>query len=107
MTDLAPFALVETDGGEISLVLTELGVGSPGPGYAWETVARYIVENVASELEDRVDFDSEHSMFCAFSADRAALEALGARLARLFHDARALTKIIDAIGVRGFEPLGE
>jgi Immunity protein 51 len=87
VTDIAPFTFVEN--------------------YAWETVARYIVENVATELDERVDFDSEHSMFCAFSADRAALEALGARLARLFHDRRALTKIIDTIGVRGFALFGE
>ena len=110
MTDIAPFTFVDHDGGETSLLLTEFEpslelfeeVGSPGPGYGWETVARYVVENVATELEDRVEFDSEHSMFCAFSSDREALEVLGARLARLFHDHKALASIIDAIGPRGF-----
>jgi len=110
-TDIAPFTFVEHEGGETSLLLTQFEpnlelfeeAGSPGPGYGWETVARYLVENVATDLEDRVDFDSEHSMFCAFSNDREALQALGARLARLFHNRKALASIIDAIGPRGFE----
>lgn len=112
--DLAPFTLVEHGDGELSLLLKEFepvnalfrAMNSDGAGYAWEAVARHVVENVATELEERVEFDSEQSMFCAFGADRDALEALGARLARLFRDERALATIIDAIGTRGFDLFG-
>jgi len=113
--DIEPFSVVDNDNGTFSLLLSEFEptdelfeeVGSLGPGYAWETVALYVVENIATELADRLDFDSEHSMFCAFGKDREALQALGVRLARLFRDERALAKIIKAIGRRGFDLFGD
>ena len=110
-TDISPFTLMETTPGEFSLSLSDFepasevfeAAGSEGGGYAWEAVARHIVEHVDPELEDRVDFDSEASMFCAFGESREALMALGARLARLFRSHGALAKVIDAVGPRGFE----
>lgn len=112
-TDISPFTLIETSPGKFSLLLSEFEpanevfdpAGSEGGGYAWEAVARHIVENVESELEDRLDFDSEGSMFCAFGEDRGALIALGATLTRLFHDHSALAKIVDVVAARGFRRL--
>ncbi len=110
-TDISPFTLIETSPGKFSLLLSEFEpanevfepAGSEGGGYAWEAVARHIVENVESELEDRLDFDSESSMFCAYGEDRDALAALGTKLTRLFHDHRALAKIVDVVAARGFD----
>lgn len=110
-SDIAPFKVVETTPGNFSLLLSEFGstsaafeaVGSDGGGYAWEAVARHVVEHVAPELEGRVGFDPEGSMFCAYGNDRAALEALAVRLAGLFHDQAALASTIAAIGPDGFD----
>lgn len=109
--DLSPFTLIEATAGKFSLLLSEFepanaafeDAGVEGGGYDWEAVARYIVTNVDRELETRLGFDSEASMFCAYGEDRAALLALGARLAPLFHDRGALAKMIEAVGPQGFD----
>jgi hypothetical protein len=108
---LAPFTLVETHPGRYSLLLTtfapaeevferyELDAG----GYAWDAIARHVIEHDASDLDDRVAFDPEASMFCAYGEDRDALRQLGVRLAAVFHDPARLAGIIEAIGPDGFE----
>jgi hypothetical protein len=106
---LAPFRLVETSPGSFSLLLTEFepasaafsAAGLEGGGYAWEGIARHVIER--DELEGRLGLDPESSMFCAYGTDREALEALGKRLAALFHDPAALTAVIEDLGPEGFE----
>jgi hypothetical protein len=108
---IAPFKLVETRPGSHSLLLTTFEPADEvferyeleGGGYAWEAVARHVVEHDASDLDDRVGFDPEASMFCAYGEDREALYQLGARLAALFHDATRLAAIIESIGPDGFD----
>jgi hypothetical protein len=110
-TDISPFEVIETTPGKFSLLLSDFepanevfeDAGVDGGGYDWEAVARHIVENVETELEERVEFDSEASMFCAYGEDKEALLALGASLAKLFRNHKALAKIIDAVGERGFD----
>lgn len=107
--DLAPFSLVETSPGNHSLLLTEFAPASAvfaehgvdGGGYAWEAVARYVIE--ADHLDGRLGLDPEASMFCAYGEDRDALAALGRRLAALFHDRAALAAVIDELGPDAFE----
>jgi Immunity protein 51 len=106
---LAPFRLIETSPGSFSLLLTEFApasavfaaAGHEGGGYGWESIAREVIER--DELEGRLGLDPESSMFCAYGSDRAALEALGKRLAALFHDPAALAAMIEAIGPEGFD----
>lgn len=38
-----------------------------GSGYAWEALARIFILEIMPEFLDKVKFDSESSMFCAFS----------------------------------------
>lgn len=110
-TALEPFTLAETSPGKFSLLLTTFEPATPvfnaagleGGGYSWGSVASHVVNNLATELEGRLDFDPEASMFCAFGADREALEALGTQLARLFHDHEALAEVIQAIGPDNFD----
>lgn len=110
MSRLSPFKLVEIDG-KYSLLLTEFGpadeafaaVGIEGGGYAWEGIAKHVIETAVPELAERCGLDPEASMFCAYGEDRAALEQLGTQLARLFHDRVALSGVIQAIGPAGFE----
>ncbi len=109
--NIAPFTIAETSPGKFSLLLTVFEpasavfdeAGVEGGGYAWEAIARHVVEHVALELQERLDFDPEASMFCAYGEDRDALLELGARLAALFHDRDALAKMIGTIGPENFE----
>ena len=48
--------------------------GFEGNGYDWESLARVFVEEQVPELSDKTDFDSEGSMFCAYSEDKDALK---------------------------------
>ena len=45
-----------------------------GNGYDWESLARVFVEGQVPELSDKISFDSEGSMFCAYSKDKEALK---------------------------------
>lgn len=109
MDQLAPFKLVETSSGNFSLLLTEFSPASEvfeehgleGGGYSWEGIARHLAAQ--GGLDQRLGFDPESSMFCAYGTDREALEQLGAQLAPLFHDAARLAEIIDQIGPDGFD----
>ena len=98
---MKPFKLTETSPGKFSLLLTEFSPASDvfekacheGGGYSWEAVARQVVEGHPG-LAQRLSFDPESSMFCAYGTDKAALEQLGAELAVLFHDPAKLQAVI-------------
>jgi hypothetical protein len=49
--------------------------GFEGNGYDWESLARVFVEEQVPKLSDKIDFDSESSMFCAYSKDKEALKS--------------------------------
>jgi hypothetical protein len=103
---MEPFLLTETEPGKYSLLLTTFDQAAPafadsgldGGGYAWEGIAQHVVATEALALHDRVSFDPEASMFCAFGEDRAGLEDLGKRLAALYHDVPRLTELVKSIG---------
>jgi Immunity protein 51 len=102
---LEPLALEETSPGTFSLLLRDLDMvsaafeaaGHSGNGYSWEAVARHIVESSLSELEDRIEFDSEADMFCATSADCDALAKLGGELAEGAQSRKRLAKLIASV----------
>ncbi len=108
--EFAPFALVETSPGNHSLLLTEFGpstevfanYGVEAGGYAWDSVARHLLEERAAHLRGRLRFDPESSMFCAYGQDAAALTELGALLAALFHAPDALSSLIKSLGPDAF-----
>jgi hypothetical protein len=56
-----------------------------------------VVESALSELEDHIEFDSEADMFCARSADRAALVKLGEVLAEATRSPKQLKKLIEKV----------
>lgn len=49
--------------------------GFEGGGYDWESLARVFLEEKLPDLIDRVEFDSEAGMFCAFSKDPESLQS--------------------------------
>ncbi len=67
----------------------------PG-GYGWADVAQHLVESELPVLAERVRFDPEGGMFCAYGSDLAALDALGAALATAFHDHARLEALVAA-----------
>lgn len=48
--------------------------GFEGNGYDWQSLARVFIEEQSPELSENIDFDSEGSMFCAYSNDKDTLE---------------------------------
>ncbi|MCL1616423.1 immunity 51 family protein [Bacteroides sp. ET71] len=48
--------------------------GFEGNGYDWESLAHVFVEEQVPELSEKISFDPEGSMFCAYSKDKDALK---------------------------------
>ena len=48
--------------------------GFEGGGYDWQSLALVFLDEKVPELRDVIDFDSEASMFCAYSSDIEALK---------------------------------
>jgi len=87
----APCQLVEHENGSYSLIFDDFDraadifeeMGYEAGGYAWHGVADALVRTHAPELQTRVKYDPESSMFAAYGTDR---DALG-RLAELIRTA--------------------
>ena len=86
MNDLKidPFKLISYDSGN-SLLLnvgeykTEIfekrkDEGFEGNGYDWESLAKVFLDEKLPDLKDKIGFDPEGSMFCAYSKDLEALK---------------------------------
>jgi Immunity protein 51 len=90
----APGTLVEHDGGKYSLVYSRFPQsddleavynerGLPGGGHTWQGFVVHLMKRHEPAALDAIEFDPEHSMFCAVSTDLAALRAVAAALAQL------------------------
>ncbi|RMI32732.1 Imm51 family immunity protein [Nocardia stercoris] len=105
--ELAPLQLLETSPGKYSLILGDTAMvrraavfeshGHEGGGYDWDSVARTVVRLEIPAVGDRIGFDPEAGMFCAYGTDEEALRTLGARLAEVFHDPQRLAQSIAAV----------
>jgi hypothetical protein len=104
-SNLSPLTLVEDDmPGSYSLTLDEEDMAPAmdtfeehdyyGNGYGWEGVARSAVQAHAPEIADRVEYDSEASMFVALSEDPDALKRLGALLRRALQEPDFLDRLL-------------
>ena len=47
--------------------------GFVGSGYDWESLAKVFLEEKCPSLREKIGFDPEASMFCAYSKDKEAL----------------------------------
>ena len=82
---IAPFSWVEHDK-SFSLLLYKVGEykneifetrvdeGFEGGGYDWESLARVFLNEKMPKLAEIVKFDSEASMFCAYSENAESLK---------------------------------
>jgi hypothetical protein len=101
---------VETAPGSYSLLLDALtgidGVikqlGHEPNGYFWEGVARYLVQTEAPALIDRISYDPEASMFCAYAESRDALETLATLMRLVTTDAVRVRRLVTDADAAGF-----
>lgn len=98
---MKPFTITETSPGNFSLLLSAFApadevfadCGQEGGGFGWEAVARRVLADHPA-LEDRVAFDPEPDLFCAYGPEREPLAQLGTLLAALFHAPDALRALL-------------
>lgn len=82
---IAPFTLDNIDG-TVSVTMytshkykkhlfkTRKKEGFDGSGYDWESLARVFLQEKAPDLIDKIEFDSEHLCFVAYSTDEDAMK---------------------------------
>lgn len=52
---------------------TRVGEGFEGNGYDWGSLAQVFLDEKCLDLQEKIGFDPEGSMFCAYSKDEEAL----------------------------------
>lgn len=52
---------------------TRANEGFEGNGYDWESLAQVFLSEQRSDLQEKIEFDSESSMFCVYSKDKSVL----------------------------------
>ncbi|MBX3184608.1 MAG: hypothetical protein KF915_18410 [Polyangiaceae bacterium] len=94
---IKPFQLVTHDS-SISLIMAAVGSykqhifdereeeGFEGGGHDWQSLAVVFLEEKLPHLQGKVDLDSESSMFCVYSKDRAAIEEFAVAFHALCED---------------------
>ena len=91
--------------GIYSLLLTEFATceevfnefNHEGGGYDWESMIKYVLETKHRNLSKTVEFDSEASMFCAYSQDKESLEKVEEIINRLIDDHTELRQAISSV----------
>lgn len=76
--DITPFSWINSDT-SVSVIMNDVGSyqqdifdsradeGFEGGGYDWQSLAVVFLEEKLPHLQDKVNFDSESSMFCAYA----------------------------------------
>lgn len=103
MDEFSPSRLVEREDGSFSLTFDDFGAteltmtarGLEGGGYTWHAVVESLVRLHAPELEERVRYDPEGSMFAAYGDDREALLTVAQLIRRAIGDDAVLLEAID------------
>ncbi len=104
---IAPLALVTTEPGRYSLIMTAGGTTSDGAvvalghepnGYFWQAIGERLL---AGAMADDIAFDSEAGMFAARSDDSEALTVLGTAMAAVVNDPARLRDVVRAAEADG------
>lgn len=109
---MTPLKLIETGPGKYSLLL-DAGttpaddvvdeLGHEPNGYFWDGLAQWLIQTRVPEVADRLRFDSEGGMFCAYGTDREALTVLGDALAAVVNAPDQVTALVTEATTAGFE----
>ncbi len=105
-----PGVLVEHEGGKYSVVYTSFPALDPeaeargiqGGGYTWHGLVVHLMKEQAPSHLDRVAFDPEASMFCAYGNDLEALGSVAKALAHL-EDEELRKKLLATVDVRDYD----
>lgn len=65
---------------------TRADEGFEGNGYDWGSLAQVFLDEKCSDLQEKIAFDPEGSMFCAYSKDEEALAAFILRFKKACED---------------------
>ncbi|KAA1189409.1 tetratricopeptide repeat protein [Paenibacillus sp. B2(2019)] len=95
--DVAPFILVDQQGGGMSVILNvgsyrsevfeaRADEGFEGNGYDWASLAAVFVNEYMPEWVDTIHFDPEADMFCAYSENSEAIKQFAVRLKQACED---------------------
>lgn len=52
---------------------TRANEGFEGSGYDWVSLAKVFLDEKCPDLQEKIHFDPEYSMFCSYSEDKDAL----------------------------------
>jgi len=71
--------------------------GFEGNGYDWNSLALVFVKEKMPDIEDKLNFDSESSMFCVRSSDVKALEKFALKFKALCDNVESMTDLFNKI----------
>ncbi len=80
------FSLDTGDGFKEELFLTREDEGFEGNGYDWESIALVFLNEIAPELIECLEFDSEADMFCVYSDDYDRILDFADRFTEIVND---------------------
>jgi len=101
---IAPFTWDELDG-NISVTMytshkykkdlfkTRKSEGFDGSGYDWESLAQVFLQEEVPDLLEKIDFDSEHLCFVAYSTDKEAMKRFIVMFKETCEDEKLITDI--------------
>ena len=95
--EIAPFYWVEqSDGASVCLTVggrylqevfdTRAEEGFIGNGYDWSSLAQVFLDEKCSGVQEKIHFDPEADMFCAYSKDKDALADFALRFKKACED---------------------
>lgn len=105
---ISPFFLVEHGNNLVSLCLctgiykkdlfeTRINGGIDGNGYVWDSLAKIFLQKMMPELLDKVKFDLESSMFCAFSENKNAILEFAITFHKMCEDESLMRELISRV----------
>ena len=77
--------------------------GFTGNGYDWASLAQVFLAEQRADLLDKIQFDPESSMFCAYSRNLEALEKLAELLFKASQESEFLRQAIEAADPEGMD----
>lgn len=110
--EIAPFFWVEQNsgasvcisaGGYLQEVFdTRAEEGFIGNGYDWSSLAQVFLNEKCADLKEKVNFDPEADMFCAYSKDKEALAEFIVRFKKACEDHALITDLFSRAEFDGY-----
>lgn len=105
--EIAPFFWVEQSAGASVCLMageylqeifdTRADEGFIGSGYDWSSFAQVFLDEKCSDLQEKINFDPEADMFCAYSKDKDALAEFILRFKKACEDKVLISDLFSRI----------